>query len=689
MPDETPSTPPPHEVDEKAAKSRVTDAELESYRTMLERPTSFEDGFGWSTVVGALFCGLLMFPGAIYLGLLSGTGMNMAARWVTVIIFSEVARRALKPMSKQQMVVLLMVAGAMISSNALMPGGPFGNLIWKQYLVTSDAVKDAGLYGQFPSWWAPSPNSDAIAERTFWHSDWLVPIAFVLFMAVTTFIERFTLGYALFRLSSDVERLPFPMAPVGAQGMMALSEEQHGQKGWRWTVFSIGAAVGLGFGLLQVGVPTLTSAFFDKPITPIPLPWLELTPVTERLMPATPTGLVVDIGLIILGLVIPFWAVVGGFLMVLLTFVLNPLLHHAGVLTTWQPGMDSVNTMVSNQIDFYFSLGIGMALGVATVSIVQTVRQVRRSIRELREKRERLGDDAGVRESIWSTPPGRGDWSLKLCAVGYFLSAGVTVALCKYLVPDFSIFFLVLFAFVYTPLTSYLNARISGIAGQHVDIPFVREAFILFSGSKGLDPWLAPLPIENYGGVAEEMRTFELTGTKLTSKVKAWLLTTPMILVLGFVFWSFLWADGPIPSDVFPYAQKMWDLQARNQMILWSATTGEEGQVTLFDRSWHPQFVGAGFGFTVVTFVLLSTLGAPTMLVYGMIRGLGQIPHGLILEFAGALLARLYLHRKFGKKPFMQMAPVLLAGYLSGVGLIGMAAVAIRLIMSGISHAPI
>jgi len=677
------------EVDEQQAQSRVTDAELETYRSIIDQPESFEEGFGWTTVFGALFCGLLMFPGAIYLGLLSGTGMNMAARWVTVIIFSEVARRALKPMSKQQMVVLLMVAGAMITSNAMMPGGPFGHLVWKQYLVTSDAVKDAGLYGQFPAWWAPPPDSQAIEQRTFWHSDWLLPIAFVLFMAVTSFIERFTLGYGLFRLCSDVERLPFPMAPVGAQGMMALSEEQHGQKSWRWTVFSVGAAMGMGFGLLQVGVPTITSAFLEKPITPIPLPWLEMTSVTEGLLPATPTGLVIDMGLIIVGMVIPFWAVVGSTLMVLMTFVLNPLLHHAGVLQTWQPGMDTVNTMVSNQIDFYFSLGIGMALGVALVSIVQTVRQIRRSLRELREKQDAQGIAKADRESIWKPPQGRGDWSLGLCVLGYFLSAGVTVLLCKYLVPSFSLFFLMMFAFVYTPLTSYLNARISGIAGQHVDIPFVREAFILLGGAKGVDPWLAPLPIENYGGVAEPMREFELTGTRLTSKIKAWLLTTPMVLVLGFVFWSFLWSDGPIPSDMFPYAQKMWDLQARSQMIMWSSTTGQEGQVTLFDRSWHPEYLGAGLGFTVITFVLLSSLGAPTMMVYGMIRGLGQIPHGLILELFGALIARFYLHRKFGRKPFLQMVPVLLAGYLSGVGLIGMAAVAIRLIMSGISHTPI
>jgi len=663
----------------------VIDAELEEYRNLLETPTEFGEGFTWASVFGALFCGLLMFPGAIYLGLLSGMGMNAAATWVTVIVFSEITRRALRTMTKEEMVILLMVAGAMIGGSALLPGGPFGQLIWRQFLVTSDAAKDAGLYGRFPSWFAPPPDSEALTGRSFLHSDWVVPILFLVFMTVIGFIQQFTLGYALFRLCSDVEKLPFPMAPVGAQGVMALCEGEKGERTWRWTAFSMGTMLGLAFGVIQIGVPTVSSAFLEKPIIILPIPWLDLCRVTESVLPATPTGIIVDLGLILLGFVIPFWAVVGSALSVLITFVLNPILHHAGVLSSWKPGMDTINTQVANSIDFYFSAGIGMALGVAAVSIFQTVRQLRVSLREARERRLALGDRAAP---LWATPPGRGDWSLKLCLVGYFVAAGVVVAVCKLLVPSFPLFFLVLFAFVYTPLTSYLNARISGIAGMHIAIPFVREAFILLSGARGVDPWIAPIPIENYGGMAQGFRTLELTGTRLSSQVKAWLLTTPLVFVLSFVFWSFLWRDSPIPSDLYPYAQKMWDLNAKTTMILWTATTGAEGTVTLFERSFHPEFLGAGFGFSIVVFAVLSAFGLPTMLIYGMARGLGAIPHGLLLELLGALVARFYFHKRFGKKSFLRTAPILLAGYFVGTGLIGMAGVAIRLITSAISMAP-
>src|SRR5206468_12880705 len=99
--------------DKPPARGReiVLDKELEAYRSVIEEPTEFKEGFTWIAVAGAFFCGLLMMPGAIYLSLITGGGI--AAAWVTLIIFSEVSRRAMRTLSRQELVILLMVAGAM------------------------------------------------------------------------------------------------------------------------------------------------------------------------------------------------------------------------------------------------------------------------------------------------------------------------------------------------------------------------------------------------------------------------------------------------------------------------------------------------------------------------------------------------------------------------------------------------
>jgi hypothetical protein len=60
----------------------------------------------------------------------------------------------------------------------------------------------------------------------------------------------------------------------------------------------------------------------------------------------------------------------------------------------------------------------------------------------------------------------------------------------------------------------------------------------------------------------------------------------------------------------------------------------------------------------------------------------------MALEFVGAVIGRFYLQKRFGSSNFLRMAPTILAGYFTGVGLIGMATIAMKLIKSAVSAAP-
>lgn len=203
------------------------DKELQQYRELLEQPKGFKEGFGWSTVVGIFFCGLVMLPGSIYLGLMSGIGMGPAATWVTVILFMEISRRALKTMQKEELVVLLHAATIMMVGHVMFPGGPFGQIIYRAFFIGCDAVRDAGMSNSFPTWFVPGPDSDAILERNLMHKDWLIPVALLVFIQVISKIKQYTLGYAFFRITSDIEKLPFPLAPISAQGAMAQIGRAH------------------------------------------------------------------------------------------------------------------------------------------------------------------------------------------------------------------------------------------------------------------------------------------------------------------------------------------------------------------------------------------------------------------------------------------------------------------------------
>ena len=61
------------------------------------------------------------------------------------------------------------------------------------------------------------------------------------------------------------------------------------------------------------------------------------------------------------------------------------------------------------------------------------------------------------------------------------------------------------------------------------------------------------------------------------------------------------------------------------------------------------------------------------------------MPHGYVCIIIGAIVGKFYFHKKFGQKRFLEIAPVLAAGYGTGVGLIALIGVAINLIVSAVS----
>ncbi|MGL1932611.1 MAG: peptide transporter [Desulfotalea sp.] len=647
------------------------DKELKEYRDLLPTPTKFEEGFDWKTIIGAIFIGFLMMPGSMYLQLVIGQGIGPAARWVTIILFAEIAKRAHSELKQQEIFLLYYMAGAALAS-------PFSGLLWNQYLVQSDAARMLGVTEFIPAWIAPSPDSDSMLERTFFHRDWLIPILLLVGSQIIQRIDHFGLGYALYRITSDVEKLPFPMAPVGALGTMALAEsaeEKKSKNSWKWKVFSIGGVIGLAFGAIYVVLPIISGLIFTEQIRLIPIPWIDYTRYTENILPAVATGIQLDLGLVFIGMVLPFWAVIGGLIGLIITIILNPILYSAGILNRWHPGMSTVDTVFANNFDFYMSFGIGLGLAIGAIGIWSVVRSFKDS-----NSRGNLND-------LFNPPEGRGDFNFWISIAIYLFSTLAYVGLCVVLVPSFPWIFFLAYGFIYTPIISYITARMEGIAGQFVSLPLVREASFIagakFFGYQGIEIWYAPIPIHNYGEATVQFREIELTGTSLRGIIKAEFLVLPIVLTASLIFSQFIWQLAPIPSSSYPFAQELWHLQALNTLLMQTSTL--EGN-SMFYQALNGTTVFSGLGFGLAMYAILSFLGLPILLIYGVVRGLGQsTPHGLILEVLGALLGRYYFLKKFGPM-WRQYAPVLLAGFSCGMGLSGMFAMGFALIMKSLNH---
>ncbi len=645
------------------------DKELQEYRDLLKPPSQFEEGFDWKTIVGAIFIGFLMMPGSMYLQLVIGQGIGPAARWVTIILFAEIAKRSYNELKQQEIFLLYYMAGAALAS-------PFSGLLWNQYLVQSDAAKMLGVIEYIPTWVAPQPGSESLLERTFFHRDWLIPILLLVGSQLIQRIDQFGLGYALYRITSDVEKLPFPMAPVGALGTMALAESTEDKKtGWKWRVFSIGGVIGMLFGGVYVLLPALSGLLFTEPIRLIPIPWIELTHYTEDTLPAVAMGLQLDLGLVFVGMVLPFWAVIGGLVGLLITVIANPILYEQGILHRWHQGMQTVETVFANNFDFYMSFGIGLGLSIGVIGIYHVVKSFRGAKGQL---------DFSL---LFNPPRDRGDINFWVSIGIYLVSTLAYVLACMWLVPNFPWYFFVIYGLIYTPIISYITARMEGIAGQFVSLPLVREfSFIAgakYFGYQGIEIWYAPIPIHNYGEATVKFREIELTGTSLRGIIKAEIVVFPVVMIASLIFSQFLWRLAPIPSASYPYAQELWHLQALNGLLLQTSTL--EGN-SLFFQALSADFLGAGLIFGLFAYFLLNLFGLPILLVYGVVRGLGQsTPHGVILEVAGALLGRFYFLRKYGTK-WRHYAPVLLAGFSCGMGLAGMFAMGCTLILKSLGR---
>ena len=623
-------------------------------------------------ILGGLFVGFFIVPGAMYISLMLGQGLGAAADWVTLILLIEIAKRCRRYPTKQEMILIFSVASGVLG---MASGGLFGGFVHMQYLVQSPAARLFDIAPRIPIWVAPPPASEAYKLRDLLHRDWWPHISLMAVGLIWGRLNFYSLGYALFRITSDVERLPFPLAPIAAQGITALAEAE--KETWRWRCFSIAATIGISFGAVYVAVPTLSDVIFGRPLYIIPIPFIDWTRNFQKVLPAVPVACSTSFGQFFAGMVLPFWMIVGSFVAgVVGQLVFNPLLYHIGILKRWQPGMDVIETGMANSLDFWMSFGVGTAFAVAFIGIFVAVKAVIKAKREAK---------AGGKKEAFEPPKGRGDIPVWLALLFYVVTTSWTIVLAHYLVPKFPIWILLLFGFVYTPIVSYISARMVGLTGHAVGFPYVKEASFMLTGYKGIDIWYAPIPLGDAGGGGQSFRQLELTGTKFTSIFKAQFFYIPLAIFCSIFFWSFIWRMGEIPSAAYPYAMRFWPLSAVNRCFWMTATTTGNA---FFLEAMKPRFIFIGLGYGLVAYTAMAALGWPTLLVYGTIRGLAGSPFDAIPELTAALMGRYYFAKKFGKDNWRRYTPILAAGYGCGIGLVSMVCIAIKLIATSVSQLP-
>jgi hypothetical protein len=465
------------------------------------------------------------------------------------------------------------------------------------------------------------------------------------------------------------------MAPVAAQGATALAETTGKEETWRWRVFSLGSMAGLFWGAIYIGVPALTGVMMSKPIQILPIPVIDFTQSIEGFAPTGIFALSTNFAAILTGFVMPFPVIVSQFIAALFTqFVLNPqILYRTEILHLWRPGLEMRTTKLYNSLDFWFSFGIGKSFAFAVIGLAVTIPLF---VKMGRRRRELSGTPTTL-------PPGRGDFPIWLAAGMWIVGMAGYVYLIHWLIPTFSLKFLLLFAFFYTPLNSYITARTFGILSRDLfEVPYVKEAAIIISRYEEIDVWFAPFPIEDFGRGTQHWRVLELTGTRFTSDIAARLITLPILLVSGVLVWHFVWKLAPIPSAQYPFVQYFWPINATQRCLWITALRDGRGQML---QAISGTYVSAGLGSMLALYGLMwLVFPGKSMYFYGAVGGIGMDPGTFIPLLVGALVGRFYMIKKFGLKRWFMFNPVLAAGFTCGTGLIGMGTVAIALLSKAV-----
>ena len=115
---------------------------------------------------------------------------------------------------------------------------------------------------------------------------------------------------------------------------------------------------------------------------------------------------------------------------------------------------------------------------------------------------------------------------------------------------------------------------------------------------------------------AQSFREVELTRTKFTSIIKAEIVMFPLILIGGLLYWQFIWHTSPVPSPQYPFAQKIWPINAANQAI-WNQINKPGGSTFVLDAI-KPNVIAISGAATLALYGVMTVLKMPMLAFYGV-----------------------------------------------------------------------
>jgi len=633
---------------------------------------TYKSGITMNSILAILYALLVFTPAQIYLTLMTGTGISEVG-WFTLLLWIEFASLAGRRLSKQEAFFILA-----FSTTAYVPI----ILIQRAWFRGCDIAYKLGIVEKIPDWAAPPPDSGVLELRTFFHPAWVPAISVNIIAALITLVLGLGLNLFAREMFVQVERLPFPMQIVMAQGISVLTEGARSQR----YLFSVSAFLSFIYSFFLYTAPALAQVIGGVYLTFIPVPFVDLTRWIEPILPGAILGIGTTLSSFTLGWFIPFRMVLGMFLASLgvgifgnWLSVINRWVPDTDPITPgyqgwWLPGMDIPMIMARSTLYFWTSifLGAGFALAVAPIvthpkRFAQTLSAVfkpRRSVSTMEDR---------IIEPISFTKV-----TLPLLIVG---TIG-TIAIFWALIPDFVATYPWILIFpIFLPITNTMVYNwLLGTVGVSSQ-PLAQIAYIPYWSAQitypGVAQWFAPSIWDNVVGDASMFKVCQMLETRDIDYIKLTVILWPISIILGYLYLQAFWSVAPIPSGRWPATAIYWPQ--------WAAQFGVTMRGLYYNLLHIDWLIYSFLGFLAL-YMLLELTRCPIPYI-AIASGIGFNLPQMISALIGSIFAHM-IRRRVGDEWWYENRYTLGAGVATGTALAVTMAVALSLITSSVWALP-
>ncbi|MEM3808849.1 MAG: hypothetical protein QW342_02850 [Thermoproteota archaeon] len=603
----------------------------------------FKKGLTWKVVTAIVVSSLLFVPASIYLSMVAGGTLSFAATLLMVITFSELSRLLGEKLSRQETLAMYEALNLVSSLGAGGIGAYW--IIFRLFFIESPIswaykINNIPLPLLVPSWLAPSK----VEIRTLFQPSMVIPILVYLTFSACYLLAEFSLTMMFAPLFLETEKLPFPFAKIDVGIVDTLSSRDFEQTRIFITFLYPGAL----YGIFVIMLPILAN------ITFIPLPWVDLTSITDAIIPGAIIGVATDLMPWATGLIVPLNAAISIFIGSILIWIFGNnifLTSFPNIFPKWvaeyRRGMNISLIWQRSLYRVWFAPQIGFGLGISFMVFILTFKNILKVMKVMITEKKKT--------SLYPN---------FLMLLALFVFGTSFSALVHSMLTSFPLYISLIYSVGLSFLFALANSTTLGMTGYSISIPYLWATLVYYSDYRSYSGWvISPvLAGSSTPGMLNTLKAAYLTETYPMDVIKALVLGVIASTIIGTLSLDLFWRMAPIPSSMFPFTTIDWARTAIGDSLLITRQIDINPKVILFSALSSGILSGL---FEISNRLFSLPLSGP-----GLIAGFFTLPPYAIATLISSIIGNLLIPKVVKKESWDKVKGTVVAGLAAGYGLV-------------------